>query len=64
MSRRADCIRAGSDPRTATDRTGRPAAGRGSQWHVVGERIVAGEEPQQFIKMSLTRTGDANWQAE
>lgn len=34
------------------------------QWLEVGERFVAGEEPQRFIEMVLTRTGDASWQAE
>jgi hypothetical protein len=33
-------------------------------WHEVGERLVPGEAPRQFIEMKLTRTGDASWQAE
>ncbi|WP_244624440.1 DUF1579 domain-containing protein [Sphingomonas sp. So64.6b] len=32
-------------------------------WTEVGDRIVAGEQPQRFFEMVLTRVGDSDWPA-
>ncbi|MGY4395616.1 hypothetical protein ACVWZA_000777 [Sphingomonas sp. UYAg733] len=32
-------------------------------WTEVGDRIVAGQQPQRFFEMVLTRAGDSDWPA-
>lgn len=32
-------------------------------WHEVGDRIVAGKEPQRIFEMTLQRVGDTDWPA-
>ncbi len=32
-------------------------------WTEVGDRIVAGQQPQRFFEMVLTRVGDSDWPA-
>jgi hypothetical protein len=36
---------------------------RNGEWHEVGERIAAGQEPVRFFEMTLRRIGDTDWPA-
>lgn len=37
---------------------------KNGEWHEVGDRVVAGQEPVRFFEMNLKRLGDTTWPAD